>query len=220
MRREYGLEFGIRGTSGRLFDLAEGLLLAVRCATDALIEVRSFAELGAGTGAVAGIVLRRAQPKRVLVHDESPVATRHLREHLGPLAIETGARLDVIDGDCRAIALDQALSLLVLGIPFAQQPSLLARSGDRIREALGDDGLLVSATSAAGMRFYQALIDGGDSRLAAWPWHVPGASLRDLFSSGATVRVRNLIVSIASGSTPRVDATVAGMVSRGAEIVA
>jgi hypothetical protein len=70
------------------------------------------------------------------------------------------------------------------------------------------------------MRFYQALIDGSDPRLEAWPWHVPGASLREMFGSGATVRVRNLVVSIASSSPGRVDATVNGMVARGAEILA
>lgn len=219
MRREYGLEWGIRGSSGRLFDLAEGLLLATRCATDALVDVESFAEFGAGTGAVAGLVLRRAQPKRALVHDERPTVTRHLRECLGPLSIETGAALDVLDGDCRAVPLAGPVSLLVLGLPFAAQPSLLARNGDRIRTALGDDGLLVAASSAAGMRFYQSLVDGGDPRLAAWPWHVPGASLRDMFDSGATVRVRNLVISIASNSTSRVDATVAGMISRGAQVL-
>jgi hypothetical protein len=219
MRREYGLEWGIRGSSGRLFDLAEGLLLATRCATDALIDVGSFVELGAGTGAVSGMVLRRAQPKRALVHDESFAVTRHLREFLGPISIETGSRLEVVDGDCRTIAFDEPIALLVVGLPFAEQPSLLARNGEHIRSALGEDGLLVSATSTAGMHFYQSLIDGGDPRLAAWPWYVPGASLRDMFHVGATLRVRNLVISIASESTSRVDATVAGMVSRGAEIV-
>ena len=66
---------------------------------------------------------------------------------------------------------------------------------------------------------YQSLIDGDDRRLASWPWYVPGHTLRDLFGAGATVRVRNLVLSIASGSSYRVDATVAGMVARGGELL-
>src|SRR5258706_12807349 len=69
MRREYGLDYGIRGASGRLFDLGEGLLLAVRSATDALPDLASFVDLGAGTGAASSLVLRRSQPKRVLAFD-------------------------------------------------------------------------------------------------------------------------------------------------------
>jgi hypothetical protein len=183
-------------------------------------DVDSVAELGAGTGAATNVVLRRARPARVLVQDESEVAARHLRDHLGPAALEAGARLDVMDGDCRRLAFDEPVSLLVLGIPFAQQPSLLAGKGQQIEAALGEDGLLVAATSTVGMRFYQALTDGEDSRLAAWPWFVPGASLRDLFTNGATVRVRNLVISIASASASRVDATVAGMAARGAQPLA
>ena len=38
--------------------------------------------------------------------------------------------------------------------------------------------------------------------------------------SGATVRVRNVVISVVAVSAARVDATVAGMVSRGAEILA
>src|SRR5262249_33069377 len=58
MRREYSLEFGLRGASGRLFDLSEGLLLAVRSATDAVPDPESVVELGAGTGAVTSLALR------------------------------------------------------------------------------------------------------------------------------------------------------------------
>lgn len=220
LRREYGLEFGIRGPSGRLYDLAEGLLLAVRAATDAVPDPETVVELGAGTGAASGLVLRRARPKRALVQDASEVAARHLREQLGPLAAQTGASLDVVTGDCRDLDFGEAISLLVVGIPFAQLPSLLARRGDAIRAALGGDGVLVAASSSVGMRFYQALTDGSEPRLEAWPWQVPGRSLRDLFASGAAVRVRNLVVSIASASPARVDATVAGMVARGGELLA
>ena len=219
MRRQYGLEFGIRSSGGRLLDLAEGLLLAVRAATDALHEIDSFVDLGSGTGAASGLVLRRSRPKHAFVHDDSYIAARHLNEHLGPLAIETGTNLQVVTGDCRAVEFAQPVDLLAIGLPFAQQPSLLARSGPAIKAALGHDGVLVAATSTVGMRFYQALIDGDDPRLAAWPWYVRGASLPDLFPVGATVRVRNLVISIASASASRVDATVAGMVARGAEIL-
>ncbi len=219
MRRQYGLEFGIRGSGGRMLDLAEGLLLAVRAATDALYEIDSFVDLGSGTGAATGLVLHRSRPKRAFVHDDSEVAARHLNEHLGPLAIETGTNLQVVSGDCRAVEFGQPVDLLTIGLPFAQQPSLLARSGPAIREALGNDGMLVAATSTVGMRFYQSLIDGDDPRLQAWPWYVRGASLPELFPVGATVRVRNLVISIASASASRVDATVAGMVARGAEIL-
>jgi hypothetical protein len=219
MRREFDLQFAIRGRSGRLYDLPEGLLLAVRAACDAMPSLESFVELGAGTGAAAALVLRRAPAKRVLVHDESEVAARHLREHLGTLAIEMGARLEVVSGDCRTQPFTEPISLLALALPYAQQPSLLVRRGRELREALGDDGLLVAATSTVGMRFYQSLIDGDDRRLAAWPWYKPGHTLRDLFGAGATVRVRNLVLSIASGSSYRVDATVAGMVARGGELL-
>src|SRR5690606_17155804 len=125
MRREYGLEFGIRGGSGRLYDLAEGLLLAVRSAADAAPDPHPIVERGAGTGAVTGLALRRARPKRALVHDASEVAGRHLREHLGPVAAATGATLDVVTGDCRDLDFGEPISLLVIGIPFAQLPSLL-----------------------------------------------------------------------------------------------
>lgn len=220
LRREYGLAYGLRGSGGRLHDLAEGLLLAARAATDTLPEVESFVELGAGTGAVAGMVLRRTQPKRALLQDSSEAVIRHLREHLGPLAIQTSTNLDVVAADCRELPFADPVSLLVVGLPYALVPSLLARSGERIRAALGNDGLLVAATSTVGMRFYQALTDGGEPRLAGWPWYVAATTLRELFGSGAMVRVRNVIVSIVAASTARVDATVAGMVSRGAEIIA
>ncbi len=219
MRRLYGLEFAIRGASGRLYDLPEGLLLAVRSAADAMPDLGSYVELGAGTGAAAGLVLRKARPKRILVHDESEVAGRHLREHLGPAAADAGSALHVTTGDCRDLGFVEPIGLLAIGIPFAQQPSLLVRRGEAIRAALGEDGVLVAASSTVGMRFYQALTDGDDPRLSAWPWRVPGRSLRDLFGNGATVRVRNLVVSVASGSSARVDATVAGMVARGGELL-
>jgi hypothetical protein len=220
MRREYGLEFGIRGASGRMFDLAEGLLLAVRSATDAVPDPESVVELGAGTGAVTSLALRRARPKRALVHDASEVAGRHLREHLGPVAAQNGSSLHVVIGDCRDLEFGEPISLLVVGIPFAQLPSLLARRGEAIRSALGDDGVLVAASSTVGMRFYQGLTDGHEPRLAGWPWYVPGCSLLDLFGSGAAVRVRNLVISVASASPYRVDATVNGMVARGGELLA
>lgn len=220
MRREYGLQFAIRGASGRLFDLAEGLLLGVRAATDAVPDPESVVELGAGTGAATALVLHRARPKRVLVHDASEVAGRHLRDQLGPIAARSGTSLDVVTGDCRELAFAEPISLLAAGIPFAQLPSLLARRGEAIRAALGEDGLLVAASSTVGMRFYQGLTDGYEPRLAAWPWYGPQRSLRELFGSGAAVRVRNLVVSIASGSPSRVDATVAGMVARGGELLA
>jgi hypothetical protein len=220
LRREYGLEYGLRGSGGRLHDLAEGLLLATRAATDTLPEVESFVELGAGTGAIAAMVLRRTQPKRALLHDSSQAVMRHLREHLGPLAIQTGTNLDVVSTDCRELPFADPVSLLVVGLPYALVPSLLARSGQRIRAALGDDGLLVAATSTVGMRFYQALTDGSEPRVTAWPWYVAGATLRDLFGSGAMVRVRNVVISVVAASTARVDATVAGRVSRGAESLA
>jgi len=220
MRREYGLRFGIRGASGRLFDLAEGLLLAVRSATDAMPDPESVVELGAGTGAATSIVLQRARPKRALVHDAREVAGLHLREHLAPLAARVGTSIDVVTGDCRDLTFGEPVSLLAIGIPFAQLPSLLAQRGEAIRTALGDDGVLVAASSTVGMRFYQALTDGSEPRLDAWPWHVPGRSLRYLFPNGAAVRMRNLVISVASASTHRVDATVAGMVARGAEILA
>jgi hypothetical protein len=219
MRREYGLEFAIRGASGRMFDLAEGLLLAVRSATDAVPDPGSVVELGAGTGAATSLALRRARPKRALVHDASEVAGHHLLEYLGPLAAETGAALEVVTGDCRNLDFSEPISLLVCGIPFAQLPSLLERQGEAIRAALGEDGVLVAASSMVGMRFYQGLTDGHEPRLAGWPWYVPGRSLRDLFGSGAAVRVRNLVVSVASASPHRVDATVNGMVARGGEVL-
>ncbi|HEY7226399.1 MAG TPA: hypothetical protein VH561_22735 [Micromonosporaceae bacterium] len=219
VRREYSLEYGIRGASGRLFDLTEGLLLAVRAATDAVPDLSSYAELGAGTGAAGALVLRRARPKRVMVQDETDAVAQHLRAHLGPIAIETGCDLHVFGGDCRELAFAEPLGLLAIGIPYAQQPSLLARRGEHIRAALGDDGLLVAATSTVGMRFYQSLTDGQEPRLAEWPWYATGATLHDLFPCGATVRVRNLVVSIASASAHRVEATLAGMAARGAEVL-
>jgi hypothetical protein len=220
MRRQYGLQFAIRGASGRMFDLPEGMLLAVRAATDALPALESFVELGAGTGAGAGLVLRRARPKRVLVQDASEAAARHLRAYLGPIAIETGSRLDVAMGDCRALSFAEPISLLAIALPYAQQPSLLVRRGQQLRAALGQDGLLVAATSTLGMRFYQSLTDGDDPRLAGWPWYAPGHTLRELFGNGAMVRVRNLVLSIASASSYPVEATVAGMVARGGELLA
>jgi hypothetical protein len=125
-----------------------------------------------------------------------------------------------VTGDCRDLDFGESISLLVIGIPFAQLPSLLARRGAAIRRALGREGVLVAASSTAGMRFYQGLTDGQEPRLAGWPWYVPGCTLPDLFSSGSAVRVRNLVISIASGSPSRVDATVAGMVARGGEVLA
>jgi SAM-dependent methyltransferase len=218
-RREYGLDFGIRSAGGRLFDLAEGLLLAVRAATEVIPDLTSFVDLGAGTGSVASLVLRRTQPKRVLVVDESEIAGAHLRDYLGPVALDHGANLSVVTGDCRDLPYDQPISLLSLSIAFAQQPSLLARRGNEIRTALGEDGLLVAATSMAGMRFYQSLVDGGDPRLRDWPWYPTGRSLRDLFGTVGTVRVRNLLVSVASESSSRVDAVVSAMAGRGAELL-
>ncbi len=220
LRREYSLEYGIRGASGRLFDVPEAMLLAVRSAADALPDLSAFVELGAGTGAAAHLVMRRARPKRVVVHDQSPVAAQHLRDYLGPAATEVGTSLEVLTGDCRELPFAEPISLLALSIPFAQQPSLLARRGTWIRSALGNDGVLVAVSSMVGMRFYQSLVDGEDDRIAAWPWYVRGQALRDLFSTGATLRVHNLVVSVASNAAPRVDATVAGMVARGAELLA
>jgi hypothetical protein len=220
LRREYGLEYAIRGSSGRLYDLPEAMLLATRSAIDALPDMSAFVELGAGTGAAANVVLHRARPKRVAVHDESPAAASHLHDYLGPAAAELGCALEVLGGDCRTLSFAEPISLLALSIPFAQQPSLLARRGPLIQAALGDDGLLVAVSSMVGMRFYQALVDGDDPRVAAWPWYVPGQALRDLFTTGATVRVHNIVVSIASNAAQRVDATVAGMVARGAELLA
>ncbi len=219
MRREYDLDYGIRGASGRLFDLAEGLLLAVRSATDVLPDLASFVDLGAGTGSVASLVLRRAQPKRVLVVDDSEVAGEHLRAYLGPMAADQGASLSVVTGDCRDLPYDIPITLLSLSVPFAQQPSLLARRGREIRTALGDDGLLVAATSMVGMQLYQSLIDGGDPRLRGWPWYTHGQSLRDLFGTVGTVRVRNLLVSVASESPSRVDAVLSAMAGRGGELL-
>jgi hypothetical protein len=220
IRREYGLEYAIRGASGRLFDLTEGLLLAVRSAADALPDLESYVELGAGTGAAASMVLRRAEPKRVVAHDESAAVAQHLRQYLGGLAIEKGSSLDVVEGECRTLDFAEPASLLVLGIPYAQQPSLLAHRGEHIQEALGEDGVLVAATSTVGMRFYQSLTDGDDPRLAGWPWYQPRGTLHELFACGARLRVRNLVVSIASASSHRVEATVAGMAARGAEVLA
>jgi hypothetical protein len=220
LRREYSLEYGIRGSSGRMFDLPEAMLLAVRSATDALPDLSAFVELGAGTGAAAHLALRRARPKRLVVHDQSPVAARHLRDYLGAAAGEVGTSLEVLTGDCRELPFAEPISLLALSIPFAQQPSLLARRGPEIQTALGQDGVLLAASSMVGMRFYQALVDGEDERVAAWPWYVPGQALRDLFTAGATVRVHNLVISVASNAAQRVDATVAGMVARGAELLA
>jgi hypothetical protein len=197
----------------------KGLLLAVRSATDVLPDLASFVDLGAGTGSVASLVLRRAQPKRVLVVDDSDVAGEHLRAYLGPMAIDHAASLSVVTGDCRDLAYDEPISLLSLSIPFAQQPSLLVRRGNEIQTALGEDGLLVAATSMAGMHFYQALIDGSDPRLTTWPWFAPRYSLQGLFGSVGTVRVRNLVVSVASQSSSRVDAVVAAMAGRGAELL-
>ena len=45
------------------------------------------------------------------------------------------------------------------------------------------------------------------------------ATEANLFGSGAAVRVRNLVVSVASASPHRVDATVNGMVARGGEVL-
>jgi SAM-dependent methyltransferase len=219
MRREFSLEFGLRGASGRLLDLAEGLLVGVRAAVDAMPDPESVVELGAGTGAATGLVLRRARPKRALVHDASEAAARHLREHLGALASQTGASLQVVTGDCRQLAFDEPISLLICNIPFAQLPSLLARRGEQIRAALGEEGILVAASSAMGMRFYQGLTDGSEPRLSGWPWYGPGRALPDLFASGAAVRLRNLVVSVASASPVRVDATIAGMAARGGEVL-
>jgi SAM-dependent methyltransferase len=219
LRREFSLEYGLRGASGRLLDLAEGLLATVRAAVDAMPDPESVVELGAGTGAATGLVLRRARPKRLLVHDASEAAGRHLRDFLGALASQTGAALQVVTGDCRDLPFDEPISLLVCNIPFAQLPSLLARRGEQIRAALGDEGILVAASSTMGMRFYQALTDGSEPRLADWPWLVPARSLPDLFASGAAVRMRNLVVSIASASPQRVDATLAGMAARGGEVL-
>jgi len=219
LRREFSLEYGLRGAGGRLLDLAEGLLVAVRAAVDAMPDPESVMELGAGTGAATALVLRRARPRRALVHDPSEAAARHLREHLGALAGQTGASLQVMTGDCRDLPFDEPISLLVCNIPFAQLPSLLVRRGEQLRAALGDEGVLVAASSTMGMRFYQALTDGSEPRLADWPWLVPGRFLPDLFASGAAVRMRNLVVSIASASPQRVDATIAGMAARGGEVL-
>jgi hypothetical protein len=219
MRRQFGLEYGLRGASGQLLDLGEGLLVAVRAAVDAMPDPESVVELGASTGAATGLVLHRARPKRVLVHDASEAAGRHLREHLGAVASQSGASLQVVTEDCRDLPFDEPISLLIVNIPFAQLPSLLARRGEQIRAALGEEGILVAASSAVGMRFYQALTDGSEPRLADWPWFVPGRALPDLFASGAAVRMRNLVVSVASASPQRVDATLAGMVARGGEIL-
>jgi Dimethyladenosine transferase (rRNA methylation) len=219
LRREFSLEYGLRGASGRLLDLAEGLLVAVRAAVDVLPNPESVVELGAGTGAATGLVLRRARPKRALVQDVGEAAGRHLREHLGALASQTGVALQVVTGDCRELTFDEPISLLIANIPFAQLPSLLARRGEQIRAALGDEGMLVAASSAMGMRFYQGLTDGSEPRLSGWPWRVPGRSLPDLFASGAAVRMRNLVVSVASASPSLVDATLAGMAARGGEVL-
>lgn len=219
LRREFGLEYGLRGAGGQVLDLGEGLLVAVRAAVDAMPDPESVVELGAGTGAATGLVLRRARPKRALVHDASEAVGRHLREHLGGLASQTGASLQVVTGDCRDLPFDEPISLLIGNVPFAQLPSLLIRRGEQIRAALGDDGILVAASSAVGMRFYQGLTDGSERRLSGWPWHVPGRALPDLFASGAAVRMRNLVLSVASASPSRVDATIAGMVARGGEVL-
>lgn len=219
VRREYGLDYGIRGASGRLFDLAEGLLLAVRSAADAVTDLSSVVDLGAGTGAATNLVLRRTKPKRVLVQDDRTAVGDHLAENLWPSAREQGAGVDVVVGDARTLSFVEPIDLLVISLPFAQQPSLLAHRGAELREALGAGGVLVSASSMVGMRFYQALIAGDDPRLRAWPWYAATPSLRTLFAGVGTVRVRNLLVTVASNSSGRVDAVVAGMVGRGGELV-
>ena len=213
----YDLEYGIRTTKGKLFDFDEGLLLSVRSAAEAFPQIGCFTEFGAGSGSSSALVLRSAQVTEAIVNDSSKDLREHLETYLGELAREKSTRLTVRIGDALTMPYPTHIDVLAIGTAFGSQPVLWSKRGADLKSALGERGVVLVASAMVEMLFYFFLTHGGEERLNRWPWKKDLLSLSDLFENVTSMRVNDLVLTIASSSRSSVEKIVAHMEANGSE---
>lgn len=214
---KYHLEYGIRTSNGKLFDLDEALLLGVRSTVETLGEVDLFMDVGTGTGSASALAMRKANVNRVIANDVSEEVRPHLESYLGSLANGTQTHFEVAIEDCTMMEYPLGIDVLAISTIFGSQPTLLWKKGAEIRKSLGSKGVLLSATSMTDMTFYHHLIHGTEPRLSTWPWYTKVRSLDTLFAHLKALRVRNQVLTLASQSGRIIENVSDKMKKEGAE---
>ncbi|HKS26988.1 MAG TPA: class I SAM-dependent methyltransferase [Pyrinomonadaceae bacterium] len=203
IHERYGVRWLLQDGRGITIGPDVGLLFGLIAALKDSKGIDTFIDLGAGTGELSAYLINKGLAKNIYINEVSQHLREHLHSYLEELSRGKEVSIDYQFTDASEFVLPERADVVSMGIYYGAQPFFLERHGQRLREALGPEGLLMIQSGMLENRFNISSVTGDDERLLDWPWYNERCCLKTYFSEIESVFVADEIITLACNSGER-----------------
>lgn len=194
----YGLKWLLQDGNNIVIGPDIGLFYGMLAYIKSYGRINHFLDIGTGTAELSAYLIKNKLVSHITACEISTYLQEHIRNYLGNLNQDNQTMIDFQFVDALDMTIPEKFDLLSLGIYYGAQPDYFKKHGQKIRNSLSENGIVIVQSGMLEGKFNLFSIIGNNEDLYRWDWYKKENTLTAYFSEIDSVFVGDEVLTIAS----------------------